>query len=71
MDRVVTFNPASGYRHQTSGAFYATGSGGDYWSTAVTGVNAYYLGFYDSPAYPSNSNARAFGFPVRCVQYLQ
>jgi hypothetical protein len=68
--RVVTFYPASGLRSSTSGAFDVTGVSGYAWSFSRSGVIAYYLGFNSLVVYPSHSNARAFGFPVRCVQYL-
>jgi hypothetical protein len=69
--KVVTFYPASGYRHSTSGAFTATDSGGYAWCYAASGVIAHHLAFTSSGVYPTASSHRAFGFPVRCVQYLQ
>jgi hypothetical protein len=68
---VVTFYPASGYRVPTSGAFINTGAAGHYWSFALSGTNACHLGFWSSAVYPTYSNGRAYGFPVRCVQHLQ
>jgi hypothetical protein len=70
MNRAVTFYPASGYRYPTSGAFNVTGSAGYAWDSAVTGVNAYFLGVYPTLVYPMHSNSRAFGWSVRCVQHL-
>ncbi|MDR3118257.1 MAG: hypothetical protein LBU44_02355 [Mediterranea sp.] len=67
---MVTLYPAAGLRLQTSGAFTNTDVSGYAWNCAVSGVNAYYLGFYSSIVYPSNNNARAYGLSVRCVQHL-
>ena len=69
---MVTFYPASGYRYSASGALSGTGGGAIYFDSGVKGVNASGLAFY-SPTLveASGSFARAFGFPVRCVQYLQ
>ena len=62
--------PASGHRHRDSGVFNNTGSVGDYWSCVASGVNGYNLYFYSAFVNPSSNPSRAFGFPVRCVQYL-
>jgi hypothetical protein len=68
--RVVTFYPASGYRQPTSGAFAATDSGGYAWHSTVTAASACCMGFHSSVAHPAGGANRAFGYPVRCVQYL-
>jgi hypothetical protein len=68
---VVTFYPASGRRAYGSGAFVVTGSYGFAWSCAVTGANGYRFGFTSSAVDPMYFSERAYGFPVRCVQYLQ
>jgi hypothetical protein len=68
--RVVTFYPASGYRHCASGAFGNTGSNGYAYSCALSGVNAFSLGIWSTVETPINIASRAFGLAVRCVQYL-
>jgi hypothetical protein len=68
---VVTVYPAAGYRDHPSGAIAGLDTYGVYWSFAVTGVNAYSLEFHSAGVRPIDSGARAYGFSVRCVQYLQ
>jgi hypothetical protein len=67
---VVTIYPASGFRYRESGAFNDTASYGCTWSCAVAGVYGCFLGFNSTSVSPMNSNYRAYGFPVRCVQNL-
>ena len=64
---------ASGYRNFPTGALAAVGTDGDYWSSAPQSgsTNAGNLGFNSGIVNPLNSNNRAFGFTVRCVQHLQ
>jgi uncharacterized protein (TIGR02145 family) len=59
--------PASGYRNSASGALGGSGSGGYAWSSAVTGADGYRLSFSSAGVNPLSNNARAYGFPVRCV----
>jgi hypothetical protein len=68
--KVVTSYPAAGYRDPTTGAFYVTGSEVLVWSCAITGANAYCLFSTSTVVHPSASAARAYGWGVRCVQYL-
>jgi hypothetical protein len=68
--RVVTVYPAAGDRHPASGAFSGAGTYGPCWSCALAGANAYYLDIISSYVHPAHSGARAYGFPVRCIQYL-
>jgi hypothetical protein len=69
--KAVTFYPALGYRLNTSGEFLNSGSYGRAWSCAVTGANGYFLLFNSTNVNPTSNNNRAYGFPVRCVQYLR
>ncbi len=62
--------PAAGYRHYGTGAYTPDGYG-DYWSSspALSGDHgAGYLAFNSGNVKPLNSNQRACGFAVRCVQ---
>jgi hypothetical protein len=67
---VVTVYPASGYRNATFGALAGTDSSGFAWCFALSGANASSLRFISTEVGPSNSGHRAYGFPIRCVQYL-
>jgi len=63
------FFPASGYLDSGSGAFSRVGGGGHYWSCSpLSAAFGSSLNFYSGAVYPSNTNLRASGFPVRCVQ---
>ena len=66
----VAFYPASGYRHAASGVFGSTGSHGYARSCDLTGANGLGLRFYSPYVGPAHSYYRAYGFSVRCVQYL-
>jgi len=62
--------PAAGYRHYGTGAYTPDGYG-DYWSSSPTlsgDHGAGYLAFNSGNVKPLNSNQRACGFTVRCVQ---
>ena len=69
-DGETDFYPASGYRNRASGALTNVGSSGYSWSSSPTqsSTNAGYLNFSASSVYPQDGNARAYGFPVRCVR---
>lgn len=67
---VVIFPPVAGNRNHSSGGVNNRGSNGNYWSSRVTGVNAYNLNFNASAVNPANNNNRANGFSVRCVKDL-
>lgn len=56
-----------GYRLRTTGLLGGVGASGEYWSSVVSGTNAWYLSVYSSDSNMSSSN-RAYGFLVRCVQ---
>ena len=65
------FLPAAGLRSNYSGELVGTSSNGYCWSSSpyYGGVSyAVGLGFYSGSVYPLNSNNRAYGFSVRCVQ---
>ena len=59
----------SGAADLSTGSLRRVGLDGYYWSsTAYPDVNnAYYLSFSSADTYPSNYNARWYGFSVRCV----
>ena len=61
------FLPAAGYRNPTNGALASVGTIGYYWSSTVSGTNAFRLSFGSSFVDPGNLDDRAFGFSVRCV----
>ena len=62
------FWPAAGYRINSSGALNYVGSNGYYWSASPNSSFGYTLRFGSIGVYPSNTNCRASGFSVRCVQ---
>ncbi len=65
---------ASGNRNNTTGALNVVGTYGYSWSSspaAASSTNASNLRFLASEMTPLNSNNRANGFPVRCVQHLR
>lgn len=59
--------PVAGYRSYIDGTLGNVGSRGYYWSSTVTGINAYYLSFGSSFA-NMYSNYRGFGCAVRCIK---
>ncbi|MDE6046534.1 MAG: fibrobacter succinogenes major paralogous domain-containing protein [Alistipes sp.] len=66
--------PASGYRYRETGALTNVGSNGYVWSSspyAAGNVSAGSMDFSVSFVRPLNYYARAYAFPVRCVQHLQ
>ncbi|MDE5579076.1 MAG: fibrobacter succinogenes major paralogous domain-containing protein [Alistipes sp.] len=66
--------PATGYRHYSSGALTSVGEGSWCWSSssyAAGSVNAGDMGFRSNNVNPLNSDNRANGLSVRCVQHLR
>jgi uncharacterized protein (TIGR02145 family) len=70
-----SYYPAAGYRYFSDGSFGSggaigvSGHTGDYWSATVSGDRGYNLGFgYHGGIGVINTNNRAYGFSVRCVQ---
>jgi len=61
------FLPAAGYRNASSSALNYAGAYGGYWSSSVSGTNAYSLGFNSGAVAPGYDNYRAYGFSLRCV----
>lgn len=61
--------PAAGDRSPSSGGSSAQGSLGNYWSSSVPSgiINANRV-YFSSAVLSSNTNSRAYGFSVRCVQ---
>ena len=51
-----------------NGALMNVGNNGFSWSSAVSGSNGVYLNFNATNLNPSNTNSRAFGLQVRCLQ---
>ena len=64
----ATWYPALGYLDYSNGALYSVGIDGHYWSVSPTGRSAYDLYFYGSSFNMTNSDARAYGFAVRCTK---
>ena len=58
--------PLAGLRY-IDGSLYVVGSSGYYWSSTVSGTNAFNLSFNSGDAYISFNN-RAYGFSVRCLK---
>lgn len=59
--------PMAGYRDQSGGWLGNIGSGGDYYSSKVTGTRSSYLAFNSSNAILTG-NLRAYGLSVRCIK---
>ena len=58
----------SGYVNVNDGKVYVVGlSGYGRSRTASSSTDAYYLYFYPTDVYPSYSNRRWYGFPLRCL----
>ncbi|WP_297830436.1 hypothetical protein [uncultured Rikenella sp.] len=49
------------------GDLVSVAGGGFNWSSAASGIYGSYLLSYVSNLNPSNSNARAYGFQLRCL----
>ncbi len=65
--------PATGYRHETTGALANVGTNGYSLSSsplAADQVKMGYLNFNADNVNPLESWYRSAGFPVRCVQHL-
>ena len=65
-----TWYPASGFRNINNGLLYRVGDNGRYWSVTPNAAGiAYSLYFYDNGSVsPANSDDRALGLSVRCLQ---
>ena len=64
----IAFYPASGCRNNSSGALSSDGSYGYCWSSSPRSqASGYRLYFNSGGVYPSSSDYRANGFPVRCI----
>jgi uncharacterized protein (TIGR02145 family) len=59
--------PTAGYRDYSDGSLGKVGTDGVYWSSTVSSANARSLNFFSSVAF-MNTDARAFGFSVRCIK---
>ena len=65
------FFSASGTRNGSSGTLGYVGTSGYYWASAPNATSTdrgSRLGFFDSGVGPADSNGRAYGIIVRCVQ---
>ncbi len=65
---VAILSCAPGYRHRDTGVLTSVGNNGYSWSSTVSGTNGVNLNFNTSWLNPSNTNNRAYGFQVRCLQ---
>jgi uncharacterized protein (TIGR02145 family) len=61
------FFPAAGYRSDGTGALYAVGLTGRYWSSTTGATGAFGLGLNSGRVYPAGIYTRGAGFSVRCV----
>jgi uncharacterized protein (TIGR02145 family) len=59
--------PAAGSRTASSATPFLVGTYGYYWSSTVSGGDAYHLSFNSGNVYPGGQNGRARGFSVRCI----
>jgi len=68
-DGVTTtlFLPAAGFR-LNNGRLSNTAVAGYYWTSTVSGVNAQYLRFSATSAYPTGNTFRGYGFSLRCIK---
>ena len=57
-----------GHRGYGEGALWNVGNLGYSWSSSVSNTNGLYLGFSATWLITGNTNYRAFGFQVRCLQ---
>ena len=61
--------PASSCRANGSGSLYYVGSAGGYWSVSPNDIGAFSLCFgNEGYINPADSNSRAYGQSVRCLQ---
>lgn len=68
---VVVIHTAAGNRNNGDASLNNLGANGNYWSSSVTGTNAFNLNFNSSAVNPANNNNRANGLTVRCLKDLQ
>ena len=59
--------PAAGFRQVSDATFHYVGSFAYYWSSTVTGADAYGLHFGTPAVYPGVAYVRGGGFSVRCI----
>lgn len=64
----IAWFPAAGFRASDNGALGRVGFSGYSWSATANDTDAYNLGFNETQLNSNSSNARAVGFPIRCVQ---
>jgi uncharacterized protein (TIGR02145 family) len=67
----VVIHTVAGNRNNSNASLNNQGSNGNYWSSSITGTNAYNLNFDASSVNPANNNNRANGLTVRCLKDLQ
>ena len=61
--------PAAGYRLGSNGSSNDQGSSGNYWSSSVPSGNTYARNaLFSSATFGQDTNYRAYGFSVRCLQ---
>ena len=67
----LMFLPTSGFRFANPSDFYfGVGSSGYYWSSSISGTQAYFLHITSTLVHPAedfNSGYRGYGYSVRCV----
>ncbi|NDV95294.1 hypothetical protein D0T84_10220 [Dysgonomonas sp. 521] len=59
--------PVGGMRHYHSGELDDVDTFGKYWSSTVSGINAYGLSFWSSDIAPGNIHHRVIAHSIRCV----
>ena len=69
-DGVTTtlFLPASGRRNDSTALLYNAGHNGYYWSSSVSGINAFNLAFNSTTVYPAYVYTRGYGMALRCIK---
>ncbi len=64
----ISWFPAEGYRSYVQGNFYSVGTNGYCRSSTISDVKVKVLYFNMEGIYPHDTNRRAYGLPVRCIQ---
>jgi uncharacterized protein (TIGR02145 family) len=63
----LLYIPAAGYRYYFDASSYGVGKAGYYWSSTVSGSNAYSPIFANDSVSPGSTNPRELGASIRCI----
>ena len=67
----MAWYPSTGNLSYLDGSKVSTGKDGYSWSSTVINSNGRTLGFHGTWLTPRYNDYRAYGFPVRCIQYVE